>query len=182
MGEGIELQTPWRREPEEVGPALQRWAAATIGDAVELLNVRSPGNGMSSETVLFETRETARGLILSMSNVLFDFNMATLRPEAREKLAKLAGIVLATPGLRLSVEGHADAIGSDEYNQKLSERRAGSVRDYLVGQGVDGASVTARGFGESQPIASNDTAEGRQQNRRVEIVVSGEVIGVAEAR
>lgn len=133
-------------------------------------------------TVLFETRETARGLILSMSNVLFDFNMATLRPEAREKLAKLAGIVLATPGLRLSVEGHADAIGSDEYNQKLSERRAGSVRDYLVGQGVDGASVTARGFGESQPIASNETAEGRQQNRRVEIVVSGDVIGVAEAR
>ena len=133
-------------------------------------------------TVIFETRETARGLILNMSNVLFDFKKATLRPEAREKLARLAGIVLATPGLRLSVEGHADAIGTDEYNQQLSEKRAGSVRDYLVAQGVDGQTVTAKGFGESQPVASNDTAEGRQQNRRVEIVVSGEVIGVAEAQ
>jgi outer membrane protein OmpA-like peptidoglycan-associated protein len=128
--------------------------------------------------LLFETRETARGLIVSMPNVLFDFNRAELRPEAREKLAKLSGIILTTPGLTLTVEGHADAIGSDEYNQQLSEKRAGAVRDYLVSNGVDGATVTAHGFGESQPIASNDTAEGRQQNRRVEIVVSGSVIGV----
>ena len=127
---------------------------------------------------LFETRETSRGLILSMSNVLFDFNKDTLRPEAREKLARLAGIVLATPGLRLEVEGHADAIGTDAYNQELSERRAESVRGFLVGNGVDASTVVARGFGETRPIADNETAEGRQANRRVEIVVSGDVIGV----
>lgn len=128
---------------------------------------------------LFETRESNRGLILSMSNVLFDFNRDTLRSEAREKLARLAGIVIATPGLRLEVEGHADAIGSDEYNQALSVRRAESVRSFLVGNSVDASTIVARGFGESQPLADNGTEAGRQQNRRVEIVVSGGVIGVA---
>ena len=79
--------------------------------------------------------------------------------------------------LKLDVEGHTDSVGTDEYNQKLSEERGEAVRSYLTGQGMAGPSVTAKGFGESQPIASNDTAKGRQQNRRVEIVISGEVIG-----
>jgi outer membrane protein OmpA-like peptidoglycan-associated protein len=127
--------------------------------------------------MVLETRDTARGLIVNMSDVLFDFGKHTLRPEAREKLAKIAGIVLAHPGLRLEVEGHTDSVGSDAFNQRLSEQRAASVRDYLNAQGVSALNIAARGFGEAQPVASNDTAAGRQQNRRVELVVSGEVIG-----
>jgi outer membrane protein OmpA-like peptidoglycan-associated protein len=128
--------------------------------------------------MILETRETARGLIVNISDVLFDFNKYTLKPGAREKMAKVSGILLAYPGLKIQVEGHTDAIGSDDYNQKLSEQRAGTVRDYLTGQGVPGGAVTAVGFGKQNPVASNDTAAGRQQNRRVELVVSGEPIGV----
>jgi outer membrane protein OmpA-like peptidoglycan-associated protein len=126
---------------------------------------------------ILETRDSARGLIVNMSDVLFDFAKYTLKPGAREKLAKISGIVLAHPGLTLQVEGHTDSVGSDEYNQKLSDQRANSVRDYLISQGVPSNTITARGFGESSPVASNDNAAGRQQNRRVEMVVSGEIIG-----
>ena len=126
--------------------------------------------------LILETRDTARGLIVNLSDVLFDFGQYTLRPGARERLAKISGIVLAHPGLQLEVEGHTDSVGSEEYNQQLSENRAASVRDYLVQQGVSGNNVTASGFGETTPVASNDTAAGRQQNRRVELVVSGDVI------
>ena len=127
-------------------------------------------------TVL-ETRDTQRGLIVNMADVLFDTGKSSLRPAAREKLAKISGIVLAYPGLKLQVEGHTDSVGSTAYNQKLSEARANSVRDYLVKQGLTEDSITAEGFGELQPVASNANAKGRQQNRRVEMVVSGEAIG-----
>jgi outer membrane protein OmpA-like peptidoglycan-associated protein len=126
---------------------------------------------------ILQTEDTARGLIVNMNDVLFDTAKSTLRPLAREKLAKVAGIVSGHPGLKLDVEGHTDSVGTDEYNQTLSEQRGTSVRDYLTGQGMAAASVTSKGFGESQPIASNDTVPGRQQNRRVELVISGEVIG-----
>jgi outer membrane protein OmpA-like peptidoglycan-associated protein len=129
--------------------------------------------------VILETRETARGLIVNLSDVLFDFNRATLRPGAREKLAKVAGIILAHPGLRMEAEGHADAVGTDDYNQRLSERRAQSVSAFLVEEGIRPETITAMGFGESRPVATNGTAEGRQQNRRVELVVSGEPIGTS---
>jgi len=129
--------------------------------------------------VILETRETARGLIVNLSDVLFDFNKATLRSGAREKLAKIAGIILAHPGLRMEAEGHADAVGTDDYNQRLSERRAQSVSAFLLEQGIRRESITAMGFGESRPVATNGTAEGRQQNRRVELVVSGEPIGTS---
>lgn len=127
--------------------------------------------------LILETRDSARGLIVNMSDVLFDFGKYTLRPETREKLAKISGIVLAHPGLRLEVEGHTDAIGSDEFNQKLSEERAGTTRAYLITQGLNPDTITARGFGKTQPVAPNDTAANRQKNRRVEMVVSGEIIG-----
>ena len=130
--------------------------------------------------LILETRETARGLIVNISDVLFDFNKYTLKPGAREKLAKVGGILLAYPGLKIQVEGHTDSIGSDDYNQKLSESRAGSVRDYLTQQGVPANSVTAVGYGKADPVASNDTAAGRQRNRRVEMVVSGEPIGIGD--
>ncbi|HUR37553.1 MAG TPA: OmpA family protein [Terriglobales bacterium] len=126
---------------------------------------------------ILETRDTARGLIVNMSDVLFDTGRYTLRPAAREKLAKISGIVLAYPELKLEIEGHTDSVGSDAYNQKLSEQRANSVGDYLKKQGIAETSVTTRGFGEAQPVADNSRAAGRQQNRRVELVVSGEVIG-----
>jgi outer membrane protein OmpA-like peptidoglycan-associated protein len=126
---------------------------------------------------ILETRDTARGLVVNMSDVLFDSAKFTLRPAAREKLAKISGIVLAYPTLALAIEGNTDSVGGDAYNQTLSENRAGSVRDYLATEGIPAKSMTAHGFGKSQPVASNDSAAGRQQNRRVELVVSGDVIG-----
>ena len=126
---------------------------------------------------VLQTRDTVRGLVVNMSDVLFDTAKSSLRPAAREKLAKIAGIVSGHPGLRLDVEGYTDSVGGEAYNQHLSEQRGDSVRDYLVKQGMTGDSVAAKGFGEAQPVASNDTAQGRQQNRRVELVISGEVIG-----
>ena len=123
------------------------------------------------------THDTARGLVVNMSDVLFDSGKFTLRPLAREKLAKISGIVLAYPSLKLAIEGNTDSVGTEAYNQTLSEKRAEGVRSYLTQQGVPESSTTAAGFGKNQPIASNTTAEGRQQNRRVELVVSGEVIG-----
>ena len=127
--------------------------------------------------MILETRDTARGLVVNMSDVLFDSGKYTLRPLAREKLAKISGIVLAYPSLRLAVEGNTDSVGTESSNQELSEKRAEGVRSYLTTQGVPGSSTTATGFGKNRPIASNDTSEGRQQNRRVELIVSGEVIG-----
>lgn len=126
---------------------------------------------------ILQTRDTARGLIVNLSDVLFDTAKFTLRPEAREKLARVAGIVAGHPGLQLAVEGHTDNVGGDVYNQELSEQRGVAVRDYLTGQGMQQGSVTTQGFGKGQPIATNDTAAGRQQNRRVELVISGDVIG-----
>ena len=129
---------------------------------------------------ILETQETARGLIVNISDVLFDFNKYTLKPAAREKMAKVSGILLAYPGLKIQLEGHTDSIGSDEYNMMLSQQRADAVRNYVTGQGVPASTVTAAGLGKSNPVASNDTAAGRQRNRRVEMVVSGEPIGIGE--
>ena len=126
---------------------------------------------------ILQTRDTARGLIVSMSDVLFDTGQYSLKPGAREKLAKVAGILLAYPGLNIAVGGYTDNVGGDEMNQKLSENRATSVRDYLVQQGVTRNSVSATGFGNTLPVASNDNSSGRQQNRRVELLVSGDAIG-----
>ncbi|MBI3654306.1 MAG: OmpA family protein [Acidobacteria bacterium] len=126
-----------------------------------------------SLSAILETRREARGLIVSLSDVLFDFNKATLKPGAREKLSKLAGILLAYPGkYQIEIEGHTDSIGSDDYNLKLSEDRAKSVRDYLNSAGIGANKIIAvRGFGKAKPVTTNDTAEGRQMNRRVEIII-----------
>ena len=126
---------------------------------------------------VLETRDSARGLIVSMSDVLFDTGKYSLKSGAREKLAKVAGILLAYPGLNIEVGGYTDNVGGDAMNQTLSENRAGSVRDYLVAQGVATNAVSAKGFGNSLPVASNENSSGRQENRRVELVVSGDLIG-----
>ncbi len=126
---------------------------------------------------VLQTHDTARGLIVNMSDVLFDTGKYTLRAEAREKLAKISGIMLAHPGLNLEVDGYTDNVGSEEYNQLLSEQRANTVEEFLVQQGLPESSVTSLGFGKTQPVAANDTPEGRAKNRRVELVVTGEPIG-----
>ena len=126
---------------------------------------------------ILETRDSARGLIVSMSDVLFDTGQYSLKPGAREKLAKVAGILIAYPSLNIAVGGYTDNVGGDAMNQKLSENRAGAVRDYLVQSGVATNTVTAQGFGNTLPVASNDSSSGRQENRRVELVVSGDAIG-----
>ena len=126
------------------------------------------------------TSETARGLIVNMSDVLFDTGKYTLKPDTKIALAKVAGILQAYPGLKLQVEGYTDSVGSDEYNQKLSENRSSAVRDFLVGQGVSMDNTSATGFGKNNPVASNDTATGRAQNRRVNLVVSGDAIGIQQ--
>jgi outer membrane protein OmpA-like peptidoglycan-associated protein len=123
-------------------------------------------------SAVVEVRETARGLIVNLPDILFDFNQATLKAEAREKLSKVCGILTVAGGYNLSIEGHTDGVGSEEYNQKLSERRAESVKNYLSSCGMTNVAMESKGFGKSQPVATNDTAAGRQQNRRVEIVIA----------
>ncbi len=128
---------------------------------------------------VLQTRETAQGLVANMPDVLFDFNKSTLKPSAKERLAKVAGIILAYPDLQLKIDGYTDSVGGEQYNQQLSEERAASVRDYLISQGVSANNVIAQGFGKNDPIASNASPEGRQQNRRVEMLVSGNAIGAS---
>jgi outer membrane protein OmpA-like peptidoglycan-associated protein len=169
-----------KQQAAEMDSDLSRAAAANsdakLKDAVrdrEELRARL----LQQFNLILETRDTARGLVVNMSDVLFDSGKYTLRPLAREKLAKISGIVLAYPSLKLAVEGNTDSVGTELFNQDLSEKRAEGVRTYLTQQGVPEGSTTATGFGKTRPIASNDTSEGRQQNRRVELIVSGEVIG-----
>ena len=156
-------------------------AAAAASDTQLLQSVRDReelrARLLQQFNLILETRDTARGLVVNMSDVLFDSGRYTLRPLAREKLAKISGIVLGYPSLRLAVEGNTDSVGTEAFNQHLSEQRAEGVRTYLTQQGVPESSTTSTGFGKTRPVASNDTSEGRQQNRRVELVVSGEVIG-----
>ncbi|MGO8788295.1 MAG: OmpA family protein, partial [Terriglobia bacterium] len=153
--------------------------AAQAAAQAEADKVQLRAQLLSQFNAILQTRDTPRGLVVNISDVLFDTGKYSLRPLAREKLAKVAGIVSGHPGLRLDVEGHTDSVGGDDYNQRLSEQRGGAVRDYLTQEGMAASSVTAKGLGKADPVASNATAQGRQQNRRVEIVISGEVIGTA---
>jgi outer membrane protein OmpA-like peptidoglycan-associated protein len=153
---------------DRAGRELARAETAKVALRAQLL---------SQFNAILQTRDTARGLIVNMSDVLFDTGKYSLRPLAREKLAKVAGIVSGHPGLTLVVEGYTDSVGGDDYNQTLSEQRGDAVRNYLTQAGMATSAVTSRGFGKNQPVASNETAEGRQQNRRVELVISGEIIG-----
>ena len=132
----------------------------------------------SQLNAVLQTSESARGLIVNMSDVLFDTAKYSLKPGTQVSLAKVATILQLYPGLRVQVEGYTDSVGGDEYNQRLSENRANSVRDFLVNNGVPAGNVTAQGFGKTHPVADNGTSSGRAQNRRVNLVVSGDAIGV----
>ncbi len=178
-----EAQTAIDRLAAERADAEARASAATqSAEQAERERAELRERLQQQLNIILETRESARGLIVNMSDVLFDTDRATLKPGAREKLAKVAGILSTYPDLEIEVEGHTDSVGSDEYNQSLSERRAASVRDYLVSQGIPRETIEAMGFGESRPVVGNQTASGRQQNRRVELIVSGEAIDVATNR
>jgi outer membrane protein OmpA-like peptidoglycan-associated protein len=156
--------------------ASQAEEAQRRAQEAEAERARARADLMRQLNIVLSTKETARGLVVNMSDVLFDTGKATLKPGAREKLAKVAGILQTHNDLKLEVEGHTDSVGSEQMNQTLSEKRAASVREYLVSSGVQAASVTSIGKGETTPVATNDTAAGRQQNRRVEIVVSGDSV------
>ena len=178
-----EAQTAIDRLAAERADAEARASAATqSAEQAERERAELRERLQQQLNIILETRESARGLIVNMSDVLFDTDRATLKPGAREKLAKVAGMLSTYPGLEIEVEGHTDSVGSDEYNQSLSERRAASVRDYLVSQGIPRETIEAMGFGESRPVVGNQTASGRQQNRRVELIVSGEAIDVVTNR
>ena len=170
-------------EQQQLAKAETASVKAALADAERLRNQAETEKEqlrkqlITQFNLILETRDSARGLIVNMSDVLFDTARYTLTPAAREKLAKVAGIILGHPGLKIEVEGHTDSVGTDSYNQKLSEQRSGAVLDYLVKQGLPSASITSKGLGKTMPVASNDTAAGRQRNRRVELVVSGEIIG-----
>jgi outer membrane protein OmpA-like peptidoglycan-associated protein len=151
-------------------------AAAEMAQA-QAEKIRLRGQLLEQFNAILQTRDSARGLIVNISDVLFDTAKFSLRPQAREKLARVAGILAGHPGLQLQVEGFTDSVGTEVYNQQLSENRAASVRQYLTESGLPATSVTAKGFGKLQPVATNDTSAGRQLNRRVELVVSGEIIG-----
>ena len=167
-----------KAEAEAAAAAAREDAARTEAERVRKAAEELRAELLDQFNRVLETRDSARGLVITMADVLFDTGKYEVRPATREALARLSGIVLAHPGLHLEVEGHTDSTGGDELNQTLSEQRAAAVRNYLVQQGLPGASITAQGFGKSAPVADNDTAAGRQKNRRVELIVSGEVIGV----
>ena len=176
--EAEEARLAAQRLAEEARLAAERQAeeARRAVEASEQEKARLREQLREQLNTVLETRETARGLIVNVSDVLFDVDKATLRPGARERLARVAGILLSHRGLNINVEGHTDSTGSDSYNQRLSEARAASVRDYLVSSGIQPGVVGTAGFGESKPVATNSTPTGRQQNRRVELVVTGESI------
>jgi outer membrane protein OmpA-like peptidoglycan-associated protein len=157
-----------RAKAEAARKDAERASAATVALRKQLLQQLN---------AVLQTTDSPRGLIVNMADVLFDFGKYNLKPDAQIKLAKLTGVIQAHPGLHLGIEGHTDNIGADEANMKLSQQRADTVREFLVQQGLLAETVTAVGFGKAEPVADNSTNEGRQKNRRVEIIVSGEVIG-----
>jgi len=131
-------------------------------------------------SALIQVRKDARGTIISMSDILFDVNKATLTQELKTSLAKIAGILTIYKDAAVIVEGHTDNQGSAQYNQKLSEKRAGNVRDFLVNPGgLDSTRLTALGLGLTKPIADNNTKEGRQKNRRVDLIISDKKLAPA---
>jgi outer membrane protein OmpA-like peptidoglycan-associated protein len=169
-----------RAAAEAAAAAARNQADAATADAAAQVTAAREKLRAQLNAVL-QTTENARGLIVNMSDVLFDTGKYTLKTDTQVTLAKVSGIIQAYPGLTLQVEGYTDSVGGDDYNQKLSENRANAVRDFLIKQGVAPASITATGYGKNDPVADNGTAAGRQQNRRVQLVVSGAAIGITES-
>jgi len=178
QAKAAKAQADAARAQAEAQAAEARAKAAEANKSAEDANAVREKLRQQLNSVL-ATSETARGLIVNMSDVLFDTGKYTLKPTTQISLAKVAGILEAYPGLKVQVEGYTDSVGSDEFNQKLSESRASTVKDFLISQGVSMNSISAAGFGKNDPVADNSSASGRQQNRRVNMVVSGDAIGVS---
>ncbi|MDP9038616.1 MAG: OmpA family protein [Acidobacteriota bacterium] len=176
--QAAKAQADAARAQAEAQAAEARAKAAEANKSAEDANAVREKLRQQLNSVL-ATSETARGLIVNMSDVLFDTGKYTLKPDTKIALAKVAGILQAYPGLKVQVEGFTDSVGGDEYNQKLSENRASTVKDFLVSQGVSSGNITSQGFGKNNPVADNSTTAGRAQNRRVNMVVSGDAIGVS---
>ncbi len=176
--QAAKAQADAARAQAEAQAAEARATAAQANKSAEDANAVREKLRSQLNSVL-ATSETARGLIVNMSDVLFDTGKFTLKPDTKIALAKVAGILQAYPGLKVQVEGFTDSVGSDDYNQKLSENRASTVKDFLVSQGVSSNNISSQGFGKNNPVADNGTAQGRAQNRRVNMVVSGDAIGVS---
>jgi len=168
-----------RARAEAAAAEAQARAAAANKSATDANAVREKLRAQLNSVLA--TSESARGLIVNMSDVLFDTGKYTLKPITQISLAKVSGILQAYPGLKVQVEGYTDSVGSDDYNQKLSENRADAVRNFLLTQGVPETNITATGYGKAKPVADNSTAQGRAQNRRVQLVVSGDAIGVEQS-
>ncbi len=168
-----------RARAEAAAAEAQARAASANKSAADANAVREKLRSQLNSVLA--TSESARGLIVNMSDVLFDTGRYTLKPSTQLSLAKVSGILQAYPGLKVQVEGYTDSVGSDQYNQKLSENRADAVRDFLISQGVQTDNISATGYGKSKPVADNATAQGRSQNRRVNLVVSGDAIGVEQS-
>jgi outer membrane protein OmpA-like peptidoglycan-associated protein len=177
QAQAAKAQADAARAQAEAEAAEAKAKAAEANKSVEDANAVREKLRMQLNSVL-QTSETARGLIVNMSDVLFDTGKYTLKPSTQVSLAKVSGILQAYPGLKVQVEGYTDSTGSDELNQKLSENRAAAVKDFLVSQGVSPNNITSAGFGQNSPVADNTTVSGRAQNRRVNMVVSGDAIGI----
>lgn len=179
QAQAAKAQADAARELAEAQAAEARAKAAEAGKSAEDANAVREKLRQQLNTVL-ATSETARGLIVNMSDVLFDTGKYTLKPGTQVSLAKVAGILQSYPGLKVQVEGYTDSIGSDDFNQKLSDNRAAGVKNFLISQGVSSGNITSQGFGKNDPVADNATSSGRTQNRRVNMVVSGDAIGIVE--
>jgi outer membrane protein OmpA-like peptidoglycan-associated protein len=177
QAKAAKAQADAARAQAEAEAAEARAKAAEASKSAEDANAVREKLRAQLNSVL-ATSESARGLIVNMSDVLFDTGKYTLKPATQISLAKVAGILQAYPGLRVQVEGYTDSVGSDDFNQKLSDNRAGAVKDFLVSQGVPQTNITSQGFGKNDPVADNSSASGRQMNRRVNMVVSGDAIGI----
>jgi outer membrane protein OmpA-like peptidoglycan-associated protein len=173
-----EAQMKAEAEAKEAAARFKAQAAKEEAERAQAATAALRTQLLQQLNSVLQTTDSPRGLVVNMADVLFDFGKYDLKPDAQIKLAKLSGIIQAHPGLHLAIEGHTDNIGGDEANMQLSQQRADRVRDFLVQQGLPADALTAMGFGKAEPVADNSTNEGRQRNRRVEIIVSGEVIGV----
>jgi len=178
QAKAAKAQADAARAQAEAQAAEARAKAAEANKSAEDANAVREKLRQQLNSVL-ATSETARGLIVNMSDVLFDTGKYSLKPATQISLAKVAGILQAYPGLKVQVEGYTDSVGSDALNQKLSENRASTVKDFLISQGVSMNSISAAGFGKNDPVADNGSASGRSQNRRVNMVVSGDAIGIS---
>lgn len=157
-----------QRAQSEAARAQQQAQAATSQAQAATSQVQQ----LQQELAALQAKQTDRGLVLTLGDVLFETGKADLRPGALKNLYPLVTFLQKYPERRVVIEGHTDSVGSDAYNLDLSQHRADAVRDFLLQNGVNAAQMSTRGYGKASPVASNDTAEGRQQNRRVELIIS----------